>query len=169
MNLSYIEKLPSHFSNESRVWIYQSNRPFTQSEKSSIQQQLNEFVSKWDSHGKRVKGFAQLFFGQFIVLMADITAAEVSGCSTDSSVRLIKSFETQFELDLFNRQQLAFSINDSILTIALSDFSSAVSSEQIKSDTLYFNNMVLNKNEFIEKWIIPVEESWLAGKLSTKI
>ena len=169
MNLSYIEKLPSHFSNESRVWIYQSNRPFNTAESVSIQQQLDDFVSKWDSHGKKVKGFAELFFGRFIILMADITAAEVSGCSTDSSVRMIKSFETQFDVDLFNRQQLAFSINDSILTIALSDFSSAVSSEQIKSDTLYFNNMVLNKNELIEKWIIPVEESWLAGKLNAKI
>ena len=169
MNLSYIEQLPSHFSNESRVWIYQSNRPFTQSETSSIQQQLDAFVSKWDSHGKKVKGFAQLFFEQFIILMADITAAEVSGCSTDSSVRMIKSFETQFDVDLFNRQQLAFSINDSIQTIALSDFSSAVLSEQIKSDTLYFNNMVLNKRELIEKWMIPIEQSWLAGKLTAKI
>lgn len=101
--------------------------------------------------------------------MADNTSAEVSGCSTDSSVRMIKSFETQFEVDLFNRQQLAFSINDSIQTIALSDFSSAISSEQIKSDTLYFNNMVLNKKELIEKWIIPIEQSWLAGKLTAKI
>ncbi len=51
----------------------------------------------WNSHGDPVKGYANLFFGQFIILMADETASMVSGCSTDSSVRLIKAIETEIQ------------------------------------------------------------------------
>ncbi len=37
-----------------------------------IEDMLNEFVEKWQSHGAKVKGYANLLFGQFIVLMASI-------------------------------------------------------------------------------------------------
>ena len=59
-----------------------------------------------------LKGFATLFFGRFIILMADETATGVSGCSTDSSVRLIKQIEQQYGVSLFDRQMLAFIIKD---------------------------------------------------------
>ena len=32
---------------------------------------LDSFISDWKAHGQPVKGFANLFFGQFIVLIAD--------------------------------------------------------------------------------------------------
>ncbi|WP_204351865.1 hypothetical protein, partial [Klebsiella variicola] len=69
---------------------------------------LIQFVSNWISHGTPVKGYANLLFGQFIILMADETATGVSGCSTDSSVHLMKEIELRFKADLFNRQNLAF-------------------------------------------------------------
>ena len=88
MTFNYREILPEEFDASSRVWIYQSSRLFTISEALQMEEILNEFVSSWNSHGVPVKGYANLFFGQFIIFMADETASGVSGCSTDSSVRL---------------------------------------------------------------------------------
>ncbi|HEX4849999.1 MAG TPA: hypothetical protein VFV08_04290, partial [Puia sp.] len=96
MNLQYERLLPEDFSPSSRVWIYQSSRLFTISEALEIEDLLHEFASHWQSHGTPVKGYGNLFFGQFIILMADESATGVSGCSTDSSVRLIKSIENKF-------------------------------------------------------------------------
>ncbi|MFX9089601.1 hypothetical protein ABTN55_21265, partial [Acinetobacter baumannii] len=73
---------------------------------------LHQFVADWKSHGTPVKGYANLLFGQFIILMADETATGVSGCSTDSSVHLMKEIESRFKVDLFNRQNLAFYIKE---------------------------------------------------------
>jgi hypothetical protein len=56
-------------------------------------------------HRKRA---GYLFFGQFIILMADEKATGVSGCSTDSSVRLIKDIEQRFGVNMFDRTTLAF-------------------------------------------------------------
>ncbi|MBK5272770.1 MAG: hypothetical protein JJE22_17355, partial [Bacteroidia bacterium] len=36
----------------------------------------------------------------------------------------------------------------------------------MSADTLYFNNLVLTKEELENKWIIPVKDSWLAKKIS---
>lgn len=165
MNLEYRNLLDDSFSPRSRVWIYQSSRLFTMSEALQIEDLLNHFVANWKSHGDPVKGAAYLFFGQFIILMADEEATGVSGCSTDSSVRLIKEIENLYKVNLFDRQNLAFVVNDKIQLIPLSQFTYAVENNFINAGTLYFNNTVLTKAELEKNWIIPVKESWLSKKI----
>src|SRR5437868_6807923 len=114
MNINFHNLIPVDFNDNSRVWVYQSNRAFTQSEGLQVQELLKAFAKDWKSHGQEVKGFANLFFGQFIILMADETAMGVSGCSTDSSVRFIKNIEQDFGVELFDRLMLAFIINERI-------------------------------------------------------
>ena len=165
MNLEYKHLLPDTFSPDSRVWIYQSSRMFLLSEALEIEELLKDFVTGWSSHGARVKAYGNLFFGQFIILMADERSAGVSGCSTDSSVRFIKELGERFSVDFFNRTNLAFIVKDKIQMLPMNQLSYAVENHFIDADTLYFNNLVQNKKELEEKWIVPVRDSWLAGKV----
>jgi hypothetical protein len=164
MNIDIKEHIPEDFADSSRVWIYQSSRLFLMSEAFEMEDMLNVFVAGWKSHGDEVKGYANLFFGQFIVLIADESATGVSGCSTDSSVRLIKEIEQKFNVQFFERQTLAFIVKDKIQLLPLSQLAYAVENNFIDGDTLYFNNLVLTKKELLEKWIIPAKESWLGKK-----
>ena len=166
MNLVITEHIPDDFADSSRVWIYQSSRLFFISEALEMEDMLNDFASNWKSHGRPVKGFANLFFGRFIVLMADESATGVSGCSTDSSVHLIKSIEEKYKVQMFDRQSLAFVVKDKIELLPLSQLEYAVENNFINANTLYFNNTVLSKKEMFEKWIIPVKESWLAKRVN---
>ena len=159
--LQYKHFLPSDFHPDSRVWIYQSDRSFTEKEQIEIDNLLKQFTDSWTSHGAKVKGFGKLFFNQFIVLLADETASGVSGCSTDSSVRLIKEIENRYSADLFNRQHLAFFNGENIIQIPLSKLNDAISNNLINTETYYFNNVVLSKKELEEKWIIVLIDSWL--------
>lgn len=90
MNLNFRHLLPEDFAPDSRIWIYQSSRLFSVPEALQVETLLDDFAQGWKSHGTPVKGFGTLLFGQFAILMADERATGVSGCSTDSSVRLIK-------------------------------------------------------------------------------
>jgi hypothetical protein len=164
MNLHFQDLIPKDFNDDSRVWIYQSNRRFTLNEVLQIDESLQDFTFVWKSHGEDVKGFGKLLFGQFIILMADETAAGVSGCSTDSSVRLIKNIEQDFNIDLFNRQLLAFIVNERIQIIPLNQLSDAIKSDLISPDTLYFNNTLQTKAELMTNWLIPIKASWLAKR-----
>ncbi len=171
MDFDYKYLLDGNFHRDSRVWIYQCNRLFTLGEALEIEEMLKEFTLQWKSHGTPVKGEAHLFFGQFIALLADETATGVSGCSTDSSVRLIKDIEQRFQVNLFDRTTLAFVVKDKsdssrIQLLPLSQLQYAADNGFINGDTLYFNNLVQTKDELEAKWIIPVKESWLAGKVS---
>src|SRR5260221_12595600 len=165
MEFNYREILPAEYDGSSRVWIYQSNRLFTQPEALQIGNMLNSFTASWNSHGVPVKGFAHLFYGHFIILMADERASSVSGCSTDSSVHLIREIEQVFNVRLFDRQLLAFDIKDKVQLIPLVQLASGFAQGIIHADTLYFNNTVLTKEELKNNWIIPVRESWLASRI----
>lgn len=167
MDFSYKHLLPQDFHADSRVWVYQSSRMFALSEALQVEEILNHFTATWKSHGVDVKGFATLLFGQFIIIMADETAAGVSGCSTDSSVRMIKQIEESFKVEMFNRQALAFVVKDKIQLLPMTQLDYAVENNFITADTLYFNNLVSTKQELEDKWMIPVKESWLARRIKS--
>jgi len=164
MDLNFQQHIPADLSDSSRVWIYQGDRPFTVNEIPAIKKMLDEFVAGWKSHGADVKGYANIFFDQFIVFLADETATGVSGCSTDSSVRLIKMIEQKLNVQLFERQQLAFIIKERIQLLPISQLKSAVETGLVNDNTFYFNNTVRDKKELLLHWIIPVKESWLAKR-----
>ena len=166
MNFEYKHLLDEDFDPGSRVWIYQSSRLFTVSEALQIEEMINQFAQNWLSHGIPVKGAAHLFFGQFVILIADESATGVSGCSTDSSVRLIKEIEKIFGVNMFDRLALAFIDKDKVQILPMPQLKYAVEQGFITADTLFFNNVVLTKEQLENNWIIPVKDSWLAKKIS---
>jgi hypothetical protein len=166
MNLDFHHLLPEDFSPDSRVWIYQGSRVLTLSEALELEVHLNGFAADWISHGADVKAYANLFFGQFIVLMADETKTGVSGCSTDSSVRFVKQMGERFRIDFFERTMLAFYVKNKIELMPVSQVEYAFQNQFISADTLYFNNVITSRKELESQWIIPVKESWLWQRLA---
>ena len=159
--------IPEDFNDNSRVWIYQSSRILGMGEALQIEPILENFVTSWKSHGAAVKGYANLLFGQFIIIMADESqSTTVGGCSTDSSVRIIKQIEQDLKVDMFNRQNLSFIIKDKIQVLPLAQLNYAVDNDFINPDTLFFNNLVATKKELLEKWIVPIKDSWLATRVA---
>jgi len=171
MKLEYKYLLDGNFHDDSRVWIYQSSRLFSMGEALQIEQMMDEFTRTWVSHGVPVKGAAHLFFGQFVILMADETATGVSGCSTDSSVRLIKQIEKSFSVNMFDRTTLAIVVkdksgDDQVQLLPMSELQYAIDHGFISAGTFYFNNLVQSKQELESNWIIPLKDSWLAKRIS---
>lgn len=165
MDLDFKQHIPTDFAPSSRVWIYQANRLLRIHEALELEELLASFIPSWNSHGTPVKGYANLFFGKFLVFMADESATGVSGCSTDSSVAVVKKAAQAFGVDFFDRQQLNFIVKDKIEPIPLTQFSYAFENGLLDKDTLYFNNIVLTKEAWERDWIIPVSQSWLANRM----
>ncbi len=159
--------IPSDFARDSRVWIYQSSRMFLMSEALQIETLLEDFTENWKSHGAPVKGYANLLFGQFLVFIADESATGVSGCSTDSSVRVVKEIETLFNVSMFDRLSLSFVKDGKVQMLPLQQINYAFENGFIQPDTIYFNNLVQTKHDLLHKWLVPVKDSWLASRLKS--
>lgn len=165
MNLDFKQLIPKEMNPDSRVWIYQADRSFKEDEVHQLNEMLAEFNANWVSHGAKVNSYAGLLFNRFIVLMADESEIQVGGCSTDASANFIKKLEKDFDVSLFNRQSLAFVINDAIETISLDSVNTGLEDGIITGDSLYFNNTILTKKDMLDNWIIPMKKSWLSGRL----
>ena len=162
------EHLPEGFSDKSRIWIYQANKLFPMAEAFQLEDQINYFISNWNSHGDPVKGWANLFFGRFLIIMADETNVGVSGCSTDSSVRFVKDLEKMFHTNFFDRQLLCFYINQKVEMIPLSQLEYAIKNNFVTPETLYFNNTIQTKEQLLHQWIVPAGETWLRRYFAEK-
>jgi len=158
--------IPSDFPDNARVWVYQCSRAFIEKEAIEVNEQLHHFYAGWQTHGSPVKGWARLLFRQFVVIMADENYEKVSGCSTDSSVRVIKSLERQYDVNFFDRMMITFLVKGKSEMLPFGQVQYAIDKGYIDGDTLLFNNVVHNKGELLSKWLVPLKESWLAARVS---
>ena len=158
--------IPHDFADNARVWIYQSSRAFIEKEEREINEQLYQFYVQWQSHGTPVRGWAKLLFKQFIVILADENEFTVGGCSTDSSVRVVKSIERQYDVNFFDRMMLTFLVKGKAEMLPFNQVQYAIDKGYIDKDTLIFNNVALSKKELLENWLIPLNESWVAPRVN---
>ena len=163
MVTSIQNKLPG----TSRVWVYQSARKLTAGESGTIQNKVKDFVSNWTSHKIGVVADGDILFDLFIVLMADEEKVGVSGCSIDSSVRFVKGLEHEYRTNFFDRWNIAYQKDSKILCCNKSEFEELVNSGEIKDETIVFNNLVANKDDFESSWKIPYSKSWLKSLRSS--
>ena len=158
--------LPADFNDNSRVWIYQSSRAFIEKEELEINEQLYQFYAQWQAHGAPVKGWAKLLFRQFVVIIADETDVEVSGCSTDSSVRVVKSIERQYDVNFFDRMMITFLVKNKAEMLPYNQVQYAIDKGFINKETLIFNNIATTKRELTDTWLVPLNKSWLAARVN---
>ena len=83
------ENLPE----ESKIWIYPSNRKFSEQEVAAIETDLKLFLDSWDSHGTGLESSYQIKYNRFILLAVNQEVQTASGCSIDKSVQFIQQLE----------------------------------------------------------------------------
>jgi hypothetical protein len=148
------------FSPQSKVWVYQSNREFSTTEVAEIQEKLDAFTSQWQAHGKQLKAKGEVVYNFFIVITVDETASNVTGCSIDASVKVLKEIEQQYGVDLFDRFNMAYLMDGKVVTLNKEDFETLVTIKKVTPDTIVFNNMVQTLDEYRNKWEVPFAQSW---------
>ena len=144
----------------SRVWIYQSDREFTSEEIEIVSVKAEDFINQWTRHGDDLKGSFTFKYNQFLVLAVDESFNTVSGCSIDSSVRFIQALEKELQLELMNKMNVTFKDNEHINLVTLADFQRYAKEQKVTLETIVFNNMVATKEDFENKWEVPARESW---------
>ena len=148
------------FSENSRVWVYQSNKKLTDKEVQDIQGHLNDFTISWTAHNNQLKATAEVRYNRFLILIVDESQAGASGCSIDKSVKFIKQIEEQFNINLLDRFNLAYREGNEVLSAPRHDFEEMLKNGNIDTNTIVFNNMVQNLSELQTKWEVPFKESW---------
>ena len=145
---------------ESRVWIYQANRTFTDDEISEIEDKLNVFINNWTAHGSDLQAGYIIKYKRFIVIGLNQNLNMATGCSIDASVHFIQQLEKEYNVDLMDRMNVSYKQGEYVAYKSLTDFRKMAKDRAVSKNTIVFNNLVANKAEFEEHWEVPASESW---------
>lgn len=158
--------MKEELSPESRVWIYQANRPLSNGEVDAMRPLVREFAKEWVAHGADLDSDGDVLYNHFVVLMVDETRNAASGCSIDTSTRFIKEIEEQFDVALFDRLTIALWIDQEVRLTSKGELSAMLESGTITSDAQMFDNTVQTKDAFDSSWLVPIKDSWLSKSLN---
>lgn len=145
---------------ESRVWIYQCNRSFSEDEIKEIENKLNQFIEAWTAHGKDLQAGFKIVYKRFIIIALNQKLNTATGCSIDASVRFIQELEAQYNVDLMDKMNVSYKQGEFIAYKPLVDFKKMAKQKAVSKNTIVFNNLVTNIAELNENWEVPASESW---------
>ena len=146
--------------NQSRIWIYPSNRKFSEGEIFILRGELNEFLSKWTAHKQSLETSYDLPYNQFILLAVNQQTVQASGCSIDASVRFIQEVEKKINVLLLDKMNVTFKQGESLVYKPLDEFIKMSKAKLVSGDTIVFNNLVDTVGDYKKFWEIPAKESW---------
>ncbi|CAN5250595.1 hypothetical protein BH09BAC1_BH09BAC1_11910 [soil metagenome] len=158
--MPHIPTLFQDLPTASRVWVYQSNRPFTDSEAQAIESSIETFVGEWTAHKLKVAAGATLLYNRFVILAADEREVGVSGCSIDGSVRFIKELGAKYGVDFFDRFHVAYKDGNEVRSTNRAGFEELIASGKINAETVVYNNLVENLDGLRSQWEVPFKDSW---------
>lgn len=136
------EDLFTNFPDSAKLWIYPLARPLTEAGRARVTQRLDGFLREWNSHGAAVIGAYRIFEDRFILVTGYVEDG-VSGCSTDSMMRVMKSLRDEYGIDGFDRSLVYFRDADRVLRgVTRPEFKALVSAEQVDADTVVFDSTI---------------------------
>tara|TARA_B100001057_G_scaffold484147_1_gene561821 strand:+ start:128 stop:616 length:489 start_codon:yes stop_codon:yes gene_type:complete len=148
--------LPSH----SRIWVFQSSKVFSEIQIVDLKKKIETFLEKWTSHGHSFETGYKLPYKRFVVIGLNESSQSASGCSIDKCMNFIKSLESVYDVDLLDKMNVTFRNKNLIEYVNLKEFIKLAKSKLVSLDTIVFNNLVLNKDEFVENWEVRAKDSW---------
>lgn len=151
------EQLPAH----SRVWIYQAERILTEKEIEIVKQRLTRFCEGWNTHGNGMPTSFDIFDQQILILAVDESGLGASGCSIDSSVKVLKELESMLGVNLTDQGKVSVRNSSGDLKVfpALG-LKSKVQAGELTLEQEVINPQIRTKADLHQLWQ-PVRNSWL--------
>jgi len=144
----------------SRVWIYQANRSFSETELEEIKIKADTFIEGWTAHGSDLKAGYDIRYKRFIIIALDQELNAATGCSIDASVSFIQQLEKDYNVDLLDKMNVSYKQGEYVAYKTLTDFRKMAKDKAVSKNTIVFNNLVTNIEELNESWEVPASQSW---------
>lgn len=145
---------------EAKIWIYQSNRKFSDEETQDIERDLGLFLENWSAHGHSLEASFLTKYNRFIIIAVNQEVQAATGCSIDASVQFIQQIEQKYAVDLLDKMNVTFKMGEHVTFKTLLEFKKLAKEKAVSANTVVFNNLVNTVGEWQDFWEVPAGESW---------
>jgi hypothetical protein len=147
---------------DSRVWIYQSNRDFTDLDIKIIKNKTTFFIDNWKAHGNDLQASYLIKERRFLVIAVNEKFNPIGGCSIDYSLQLVNDISNNINLDLLDRLSVNYRSENKIKSISLKDLKNKIKNRSFSPETIIFNTTVKTKKELSTDFELKISSSWLS-------
>jgi hypothetical protein len=149
-------------ADHSRLWIYQMDKELAQFEIDFLSGRVTDFLESWAAHGSGLVASFTIVENRFLIIAADESGAQASGCSIDTLTHFLRDMQGQMEIDFFDRSKIIYTEDGKIGSMPFVDFRNNISSGKISAKTLIYNTVIQQKAQLKDLFLIPAEDSWVA-------
>jgi hypothetical protein len=129
------------FPDDAKLWVYPLARPLSAADRERVAARLDPFLREWSSHGAPVRGAYELFEDRFVLIAGHLDDG-VSGCSTDSMMRVMKELREE-GIDGFDRSLVFFrDATGRVHAVGRDDFRALVEAGRVGADTTVFDTTI---------------------------
>ena len=141
---------------ESRIWIYASEKALTTEHQSHILSYISEHLKGWNAHQQPLTAGVTILENYFIVVALDESKNGASGCSIDTLQKTIQELEKELSISLMNRLNVFCKIEGEIVCVPSFKLGSIVN-----ASTPFYDLTIQNKSE-LHSYFKPISEGWCA-------
>lgn len=145
-------KIPSQFPDNSRVWIYTSNRPVSETDQQEIAASLSAFLDEWAAHGTQLLAAGEWLNSFQVVVALNEDVAGASGCSIDAQMRFMRKIGEEYSIDWFDRMSMIVEANGELKRVSFFELAE-------NPDALLFDGLAQRLGEIRKEWPVPVSKS----------
>lgn len=159
MSIIDFDELPD----TTRLWIYASERAFSDSEQNLIESEMSQFLEEWTAHKRELKTGWQLAHGQFILVAVDESMMTASGCSIDSMANYLAQLQSRLNCKIVGTHASIFfrDENGEVQCADRPQFKQLLSENRVNAETKVFDNTIRTLGDFRQgKWELAMKHSW---------
>ncbi len=145
----------TQFPDQSKVWLYQSDRAMSKEEISKLESELLTFVEGWAAHGNQLWATAKVLNPYFAVVAVNDSLVPPSGCSVDASIHRLKDIGQEMGINFFNRMNVTIQEGEEQRQIHFSEL-------KAHQEALIFDPMISSLGELRAAWPRPIGKSSFA-------
>lgn len=127
-----------HISN-GPAWVFTSERSLVQVEVDQITHGLNEFFKQWTAHGAAVVASAAFIDNTVLIVAADQTKSDVTGCSKDKLYHIVQKLSADLGIDFMNRMMIPIYRDETIRLVHWNDMESMVQKNELSEDDVFID------------------------------
>lgn len=143
------------FPDQSRIWLYQSDRALSESEMEALEKQLLAFSDEWAAHGNKLSASAKVINPYFSILVVNDELVPPTGCSVDTKVNFIKELGQKMNVNFFNRMKVTLEDDGELKQIHFSALKE-------HKDALIFDPLLTTLGELRKGWPKAISQSSFA-------
>ncbi|PWH86353.1 hypothetical protein [Brumimicrobium oceani] len=146
------KNLFTQFPDQSKIWLYQSDRALSQDEIKQLESELTSFVEGWAAHGSKLWAGAKVLNPYYAVVAVNDSLVPPSGCSVDASVHKMKDLGLEMGINFFDRMKVTIQEGQELKQVHFSDLNA-------HPDALVFDPLVSSLGELRNAWPRRIQDS----------